>query len=318
MTALASLPRSGRGLASERRVVRVDDTTSVRVELERPAGSAVAGLVLVHGLVGSSESPYMVGTAAKAVRAGLVVARVNARNCGGTEALTRTAYNGGLTAEIEAAARLLLEEGGVASVHVAGFSIGGNMALKLAADWGDAAPSWVRSVAAVSPCVDFDASARLLEHGLFRRLVQRRFLRELRRIVRRRHALDGLPPPDFHGAGGMRRFDDRFTSPMSGYAGVDDYYARASVRARLAAIRVPTLIVAAEDDPLVPFEAFAAVERCPSIRLLSTPRGGHVAFVAARRARCDGWRDLDRYWAENRVVQIAATLGDLEGGQRLG
>ncbi len=320
MTALAALPRRAHGLASERRIVRVDDSTSVRVEIDRPFAAPRAGLVLVHGLVGSSESPYMIGTASKAVRAGLVVARVNARNCGDTESLTSAAYNGGLTAEVEAAAYELVARDGIEAIHFAGFSIGGNMVLKLAADWGDAPPAWARSVAAVSPCVDFEASARLLEDGFFRRIVQRRFLRELERIVRRRHALDGgrLPAPDFRGIHSMRRFDDRFTAPMSGYAGVDDYYARASVRPRLASIRLPTLIVAAEDDPLVPFAVFAGVERCSAIRLLSARTGGHVAFVARRAARIAGWADLDRFWAENRLVQFAATLGALEASPGLG
>ncbi len=310
MTAFEALPRLRNGLRPERRILPVDASTSVRIEIDRPRKTPRAAIVLVHGLVGSSESSYMVGTAAKGVRAGFLVARLNARNCGGTEELTRTAYHGGLTAEIEATARDLVEREGMNAVHLAGFSIGGNMLLQLAAAWGSSPPPWARSAAAISPCIDFEASARLLEHGLFSYAVQRRFLRELSKIVRRRHALDGgsFSIDGIEAIRTMREFDGRFTAPLSGFADVDDYYRRASVLARLGSIRVPTLVIAARDDPLVPYAAFEspALRENPALRLLAPLRGGHVAFVARSPARGAGWSDLDRFWAENRIIQLAA------------
>ncbi len=322
MTAFEILPRRRNGLSGESRIVRVDESTSVRVEIDRPPARPRVAIVLVHGLVGSSESPYMIGTATKAVRAGFLVARLNARNCGGTEELTRTAYHGGLTAEIEATARNLVERDGVNAVHLAGFSIGGNMVLQLAAEWGDSAPSWASSATAVSPCVDFDASSRLLERGLFRYAVQRRFLRELSRIVLRRHTLDGgaFSLQDLARTRTMREFDDRFTAPMSGFASMQDYYSRASALPRLGSIRLPTLLIAAQDDPLVPFAAFQSlqVRDNAALRLLAPERGGHIAFVSRRAAQGRSWEDLDRMWAENRIVQLAAACAELEPRRGMG
>ena len=313
MTLAGSLPRMAlRNLqrSADRREVQVDASTRVVVHLDRPrARRSSSALVLAHGLVGSGESVYMLGTAAKARAAGFLVARVTARNCGDTEHLTTTAYHGGLTADVEAAARHLLRHEAVDRVHLAGFSIGANGVLKLAAGWGDAPPAWAASIGVVSPCVDFASSAEALQRGLYGRLIQRRFLKGLRRIVRRRHALE---PGSVSLAGlerirTLRAFDHRYTAPMSGFADVDDYYARASALADLPAIRTPTLIVTARDDPLVPFASFRGAEIAgnPRLMLLAPERGGHVAFIGRTSIRTRAWNDRDRFWAENRLVQFA-------------
>lgn len=321
MTFAGALPRRGlRALrrATERREVEVDASTRVVVQLDRPRTPARASaLVLAHGLAGSAESIYMLGTAIKARAAGFLVARVTSRNCGDTEDLTTAAYHGGLTDDFEAVARHLRREEGVERVHLAGFSIGGNGLLRLAGHWGDEVPGWIASVAVVSPCIDFARSVEALESGPFERLVQRRFLSSLRRIVRRRHALDPASV-SVEGIGrirSIRAFDDRYTAPMSGFAGVDDYYARAGALAAIPRIRVPTLIVTARDDPLVPFASFRVARENARVRLLAPERGGHVAFIGRAPARTSDWSDRDRRWAENRLVQFAAAL---DAGQVLG
>ena len=323
MTVAGALPRpSLRRFAAraERVVVRVDAVTRVAVEIDRPAGTPRVALMLGHGLVGSARSTYMLGTADKACALGWLVARVTSRNCDDTEDLTAASYHGGLTEDYAAVARHLLEVEGVERLHAAGFSIGGNGILRLAAESsrGEAPP--LASVGVACPCIDFGASADLLDRGFFRRFVQRRFLTGLRRIIRRKHAHD----PDSVTVEGLdeirtiRTFDDRYTAPLSGFDGVEDYYARAGATAVLPEITIPTLIVAADDDPLVPVETLdrAEVLDNPSVHLLRADRGGHVAFIGRRPARAAAWRDRDRRWAENRLVQHAAERDTrpLEGG----
>ena len=314
MTIAGALPRPGLARfagQAERRIVRVDARTSVRVEIDRPEGPASKrGVVLLHGLAGSSEAGYVRGTAWKARRAGFLVARMNSRSCGDTEELTTAQYNGGDTDDLEAVARHLVENEGLEAVHLVGFSIGANIALRLASEWGDRPPSWASGLTVVSPCIDFAASTAALDEGLFGRFVQRRFLRELKEIMRRRHALDGGATDirNLEAITTIREFDDRYTGPLSGYRGVEDYYERAGMVGRLHRVALPTLLIASRDDPLVPpacFDELRAGEHA-SIRCLLTDRGGHVAFVARRAARTDGWTDLDRYWAENRAIQFAA------------
>ena len=153
----------------------------------------------------------------------------------------------------------------------------------------------------------------------FGRLCQRRFLRTLRAIVRKRSELYGAPErrAEIDSARTIREFDDRFTAPQGGFAGVDDYYARASGIAFVERVRVPALIVAARDDPLVPFATLerGEVARNPWLRLVATERGGHVAFVGARPARTRAGADPDRRWGENRLVQFCTEL-ERRGGRR--
>lgn len=316
MTAACALPRTGaRELVGrqERRLIRVDTTTQVAVDLDRPERPGGDALVLVHGMVGSSSSSYMLGTAHKALARGHLVARLNIRNCGGTEELTSTAYNGGLTDDVAAAARALAEEPGIERVHLIGFSLGGNMVLKLAAEWGSSPPPWLRSIATVSPCVDFAGAARALNTGLLPRFLQRQFVRELKILVRKRHELGGgsFSLEALDRVRTVREFDDAFTAPLSGYADADDYYARASVGPRLDQVHVPTLMVAARDDPLVPFESFErhGLEAHRGITLLAPEHGGHVGFVGCRPAGGAGWEDADRFWAENRALQFVSAHG---------
>ncbi len=312
MTWIGTLPRRGIGALVAREEsfeVRVDASTKVRVALDRPVGSTPrSAIVILHGLVGSSASIYVLGTAQKALERGFLVARLNARNCGGTEALTREVYNGGQTEELDAVARELVEREGVERVHLVGFSIGGNQVLRLAVGYGDAPPPWLASIGALSPCIDFAASVATFQLGLFQRAVQRRFVQGLKAIVERRHALDpsSISLAGIDGIRTVRAFDERFTAPLSGYANAADYYAQAGVRTNLAPIRVPTLVLTARDDPLVPVETFEALAIGPApIQVVITERGGHVAFVGKRPARTTTWSDADRRWAENRAVQFA-------------
>ena len=308
-------PRSATGLRERTsRVFRVDRRTRVLTHCdgwtENPRGPV---LVLVHGLVGSSASPYAVGTASKAVAAGFRAVRVNVRNCGDTEHLTSEAYHGGVTDDVAAVVRELAERDGCEAIHVAGYSIGGNIVLKLAGERRDPPLAGLRSVACVSPCIDFAAAAEALDARVTNTLYRVRFLRDLKRMAARRMALDDvrLDTARVRAARTLREFDDAFTAPRAGFDGVEDYYARASALRVLQHIDVPTLVITARDDPLVPV---ASVDRPelrnnPRVGLRVTATGGHVAFIGRRPgpgARGARDADGDRFWAENRLVRFAA------------
>jgi uncharacterized protein len=265
----------------------------------QPERTAAPTLLLLHGLEGSADAHYMRGIADKAFSLGFNVVRLNQRNCGGTDHLSVGVYNSGLTADPAAVIRELVERDGLPALSVAGYSLGGNLALKLAGEYGAAAPAALRSFAAVSPTLDLTACIEALERPS-NWLYQQNFLLSLKRRIRRKRRLypDRYTTAPLARVRSVRDFDDAYTAPMSGYRDAADYYHRASSLRVAGAIRVPTLIITSADDPFIPVEPFSdpAVTDNPAIRLVITSHGGHCGFVSRS---VDGF---DGYWAERTVV----------------
>lgn len=258
-------------------------------------------LLLVHGLEGSSTSVYMPSTAQKAFRAGFNVLRLNLRSCGGTEHLAPTLYNSSMSHDLRAVIDELIERDQLPHIYLAGFSLGGNMSLKMAGEMGAGVPPELRGVCAISPAIDLSACAAAIERRS-NWVYQKNFVVGLKRKMRDAERLY----PDRYDAGKvgfvrtLRDFDTHYTAVHGGFRDVDDYYTRASSLPLLKDIRLPTLIIHAQDDPFVPFDSFRhpSIKDNPFIILLAPPQGGHVAFVGEQP---DG---EDRFWAENRLVEF--------------
>ncbi|MEP6645401.1 MAG: alpha/beta fold hydrolase, partial [Acidobacteriaceae bacterium] len=146
--------------SSEARLIEVEPGIQVlcHCHWQNDRQSALTAIVL-HGLEGSTESNYMLAIAAKGVAAGMNVVRMNQRNCGGTENLAPTLYHSGLSRDVAAVAQNLIREDRVKNVALVGFSMGGNIVLKLAGEWGSDAPREFRTVVAVCPAMDLAASS---------------------------------------------------------------------------------------------------------------------------------------------------------------
>ncbi len=260
-------------------------------------------LVLVHGLGGSADAPYILGAARLAYRTGANVVRLNQRNCGGTEHLTPTLYHSGMSGDLAAVVRELVGRDGLSRILVAGFSMGGNLALKMAGEMGGTAPPALRGVCAISPALDLREITENLERPS-NRLYQWTFVRGLRRLVERKAELY----PNLYDTRRLGRlrtvrdFDELYTAPHGGFAGADDYYERASALGFVPRIRVPTLVIQAQDDPLVPFAPLrrAEVSANPSVVEATPLHGGHVAFVSADKG--------ERFWAEERLADFCRRL----------
>ena len=261
-------------------------------------------LLLLHGLEGSADAHYMRGMADKAFTSGFNVVRLNQRNCGGTDHLSVGVYNSGLTSDPAAVIDELQRRDGVTSLSVAGYSLGGNLALKLAGEYGETPPAAVRAFAAVSPTLDLASCIDALERPS-NWLYQQNFLVSLRQRIHRKAR---LYPARYSTAPlarvrSVRQFDDAYTAPMSGYRDAAEYYYRASALRIAGRIRVPTLVITAADDPFVPVGPFRdpAVAGNPAVRVVITPHGGHCGFVTRRTHGAD-----DGYWAERAVVEFVA------------
>jgi hypothetical protein len=261
-------------------------------------------LLLLHGLEGSADAHYMRGMADKAFTSGFNVVRLNQRNCGGTDHLSVGVYNSGLTSDPAAVIDELIRRDRLPSIAVAGYSLGGNLALKLAGEYGATPPAAVRAFAAVSPTLDLTSCIDALERPS-NWLYQQNFLVSLRQRIHRKARLYPArysTAPLAH-VRSVRQFDDAYTAPMSGYRDAADYYYRASALRIAGRIRVPTLVITAADDPFVPIGPFRdpAVAGNPAVQVVITPHGGHCGFVTRRTNGAD-----DGYWAERAVVEFVA------------
>ena len=254
--------------------------------------------VLFHGLEGSIDSPYIVGMMKELAWRGYVSVLMQFRGCGREPNRKPRAYHSGDTADAKAWISHLHRLYPDTPLYAAGFSIGGNVLLKLLGEWGSDAP--IRAAAAVSVPMRLDISAMTLEHG-FARIYQRHLLTSLKKNLLEKYrrfdiaSMTGVPASQIEKIRTIREFDAAYTAPVHGFASVDDYYTRASSRQYLKGITVPTLVIHALDDPfMTPEVLLQERELSKSVRLEVYQHGGHVGFVTGSL-----WRP--RYWLEERI-----------------
>ena len=280
----------------ESRLVRTDADTQVLVQTQRPRNPK-AEVVFVHGLEGAGDAGYIVSMAHACLSAGFVTHRFHMRTCGGTEKLAKSLYHAGLTSDL----RTFLEnrEGPRYPVYTVGFSLGGNVVLKLAGELSADAPALIAGVCAVSTPIDLGACARRLgEPG--NRLYERRFVSRMReRLI----ATGRYTEEHFRGAQTLHQIDDRITAPSFGFGRADNYYATQSSALLLDKIRVPALLIQAKDDSFIPFKIFQehpAFRTNPNLTLIATDHGGHLGFLQRGAGR--------RFWIDEVVTEWIDSL----------
>ena len=257
-------------------------------------------VIVIHGLEGSSESQYMLGIARKGLAAGMNVVRMNQRNCGGTEDVAPVLYHSGLSRDVAAVAQSLIERDHISRFALVGFSMGGNLVLKLAGEWESQGPRQFRAVAAVCPAMDLAASADAL-HLSSNRLYEYYFVWKLRRRLREKARLfpDAFDVSRLRGIMTLRDFDDKITAHYCGFTGAVDYYDRAAAANVLDRITVPTFILHARNDPFIRIlpETRQKILSNPNITFIETDDGGHCSFLT----NPDG---DDGRWAEQQVLEF--------------
>lgn len=285
----------------ESRLFRVAEDTEVLAHCYWQSGRADRPTVLaLHGLEGSSSVHYMKGLAWQAWQRGWNAVLLNQRNCGGTEHLTPSLYHSGLTSDPREVLRSLVRTDGIRNIGVVGYSLGGNLTVRLAGELSDADDVPIRGVVAVCPTIDLDRCVRAIERPS-NIAYQFNFVRNLKARMRRKAA---LWPGQFDltrlsSVWTIRQFDDIYTAPHHGFGDAANYYFQASALRVVDRIRVPALILAAEDDPVVPPEPFRSpgVLANPAIRVVLSRHGGHCAFLREGQSH-------DRYWAEVTAIEF--------------
>ncbi len=262
---------------------------------ECPAGWQPGDRValLLHGLAGSHASPYMSRIACLLNQQNVRTFRLDLRGCGAGAALARYPYHSGRSSDAAATIAEIQIRCPRSPITVIGFSLGGNITLKMLGESGIASPNLaaVDRAVAVCPPIDLGNTVKSLWTGLAQ-LYDRYFCRACIRDVGHRQRLcpDAVVP---HGWLSQRpqtlyEFDDRFTAPVCGFESALDYYAKSSSHQFLAAIKIPTLVIAAQDDPVIPFHQFQTADYSPTTELLAPRHGGHLGFCTPRGL---GWLD---------------------------
>jgi predicted alpha/beta-fold hydrolase len=275
-------------------LVAVSEKSTVRVDINRPTGRAHGTLMLVHGMCGSAESAYMRRTARHALTQGWVVARMNLRNCGGTERLSDTLYNAGQSDDAGHVLRALASAGLPRPLAAVGFSLGGNLLLRHVGRTGVACLADM--VVAVNPPIDLEVCARSIEaprNRLYQLYYIRRLCAQLHRIAAVRPFDPPLPTPTAIRT--VRRFDDRYTAPDAGFESATAYYGESSAAPLLSAIRRPTLVLSAVDDPFVPQEIFVPHHGIERVEFLHPTAGGHCGYLQSTRPH---------FWAAQAILDF--------------
>jgi uncharacterized protein len=291
--------------SAEQRLIEVEPGIPVlcHCHWQKERSSALT-LIVVHGLEGSSESQYMLGIARNGLAAGMNVVRMNQRNCGGMDHCAPTLYNSSRSDDVWAVARDLVERDAIQGFVLIGFSMGGNLVLKLAGEWGSGGPPEFRAAAAVCPAVDLAAGADAL-HEPANRIYEYYFLLQLFRRFRRKARLfpETFDASRLRGIKSLRDFDDRITAYYCGFTGADDYYDRAAAAHVVDRIARPTLVIHADNDPFIRIlpETRQKILSNHNILYIETDDGGHCAFVGDR----EGLSTYDGRWAEREVVEFA-------------
>lgn len=286
----------------------MDEGNTVLVKEHQPGGTVRGQIIFLHGLEGSDEAGYIQSMAQAALERGFGVHRKNMRTCGGTEELCETTYHSGLTGDVQFVAERVRDRFG-GPVFVVGFSLGGNVALKLAGELGES--DLLGGVCAVSTPIDLARCVAQLDRPM-NILYARRFLSRLRARVRRKNVLapETYPVDGLAAVRTIWQFDDRFTAQLFGFGSAENYYRTQSSSLYLGRIRIPTLVIAAKDDPLVPFAMYQehpAFRTNANLKLVAPELGGHIGFLSKRRPR---------FWLDGIALNFFETVGNEANGVR--
>ena len=296
-------PNGGPPLARERLATPDDDF----LDLDwgpSPAPDAPIALVL-HGLEGSAQRRYVRNVCRELARRGVQPVALNFRGCSGEPNRAPHYYHSGKTDDPVLVLRTIQERYPGRPLGAIGFSLGGNMLLKLLGERPDGGSGLLTAAAVISVPYDLAAGCALLEESLMGHFYASYFLRSLRGKLRWKEAAltELVDLPRAEEAKTIREFDDRFTAPLNGFEGASDYYARCSSVGFLGTIRVPTLLLHALDDPFLPPASVPHEEARanPALHLALQPRGGHVGFL-------EGTPWSPRFWAEEESARFVAGL----------
>jgi predicted alpha/beta-fold hydrolase len=266
--------------SSSQKLISLPDGDKISVEITTPKGWQPKDLtvLLVHGLCGSHKAPYLVRMVNRLEPLGIRAVRFNMRGCGSGRGLAKQIYHSGSSEDVFETIKALKKETPDSPILLIGFSLGGNIVLKLAGELGSLGPAFLKGVIAVSPPVDLYSSVLMIGHPE-NAIYERYFYKLLRSDVLYRHRKFGLPrvhlPKDLK----LYEFDQLYVAPRCGFKDVHDYYARCSAINFIEDIDISCKILVAEDDPIISSFALDGYNLSSKVSLFKTKKGGHMGYL---------------------------------------
>ena len=239
--------------------------------------------IIVHGVAGSSDSAYVVRAAVAMHRAGWNVVRLDLRGAGESTADAPLLYHAGLTEDLRVTLDHVASHARVDGVAFVGFSLGGHVVLRFAGELGATADGALRATVAISAPLDLLRVTRAIERlrcAPYQHYVLSNLIRQAKRFMQAHPSRAGFDRTALGKLHTIRAYDGLVIAPMHGFASAEDYYARMSAGPLVERIRVPTLLIHAEDDPMVPADSVRDwLGRAPAaVDQAWTARGGHVGW----------------------------------------
>jgi predicted alpha/beta-fold hydrolase len=296
-TIIPGLFRRVNHLSYRRERIFTGDGDFLDLDWSRVQGKALA--IISHGLEGSSDRPYIKGMVRAMNQAGIDALAWNYRSCSGESNKTLRSYHMGATDDLQHVVAHALEQHHYPTLYLIGFSAGGNITLKYLGEAPDTLPVEIKKAAVFSVPCDLKSCSDTLSRPE-NRVYLRRFLKSLKGklMLKAQDFPDHLDLAGYEDLRSFPDFDDRYTAPLHGFKDAADYYARCSSKQFLPGIRIPTLMVNAQNDPFLSEDCFPVSEAAGNPHLyLELPRtGGHVGFTQSFLA--------NEYYSERRAVEF--------------
>lgn len=305
-TIAGALLRPKPGLPLKRRRFEIPDGDFLDVDFLAGASfnkNSKAPLVLIlHGLEGSSKASYVQALLAGLQKRGIAGAAMNMRMCSGEPNRLKQTYHSGKTEDLDFLIRQCLKEFPEREIYLVGYSIGGNIILKWLGENGPEAQGKVRKAAVVSVPYDLAQSVEVMDRGFNREVYTRMLLGRLKKkvAVKQKAFPDALISGSLKNCETFRAFDGLVTAPLNGFRDADDYWTKSSCKPFLRHVRVPTLLIHAEDDPFFPGSLIPRDEMKKSgfLETLFVPSGGHVGFISGT------WPWRQQPWLERSILDF--------------
>ncbi|MFN0197007.1 MAG: YheT family hydrolase [Planctomycetaceae bacterium] len=254
-------------------------------------------VLLMHGLAGCHQSPYLLRIARKLNDRGYRTFRMDLRGCGAGAGLARLPYHAGRSDDALRCVEYLAQQAPGSPLAVVGFSLSGNVALKLVGEDPKKVQGLVCCAVAVNPPIDLAGCVSRLSSPI-NRYYDRFFTKQLHRQILwiAAKVADAPVIPFKRPPRGLWEFDEYFTAPVSGYENAAHYYRDCSAAQFLSRVQIPTMILTSADDPLVPISSFTSAELSSAVELRIAESGGHLGYIGRQNG------DLDRRWMDWRII----------------
>ncbi len=280
---------------------RIDTPDNDFLDLDKSTVGSRRLAIILHGLEGDSSRAYVLGMVKAVNKIGWDALVVNFRGCSGVSNKRVRFYHSGDTQDLETVISYVTANENYSELALIGFSLGGNIILKYLGERGTQTNSLITKAVAFSVPCDLESSSHHLARSA-NKIYLKRFLRLLRKKIRMKMAImpEQISDHDYKTIKTFKEFDDRYTAPMFGFSGAEDYWRKASSKPFLASISIPALLVNAADDPFLTDLCYPTEEAKNNPRFfLEIPKfGGHVGFMAFNPTR--------EYWSESRTVSFLA------------